>query len=62
MTTRKKIMHDTADREIVITRVLNATCELVFKVGTETELVAQWWGPTGFTNTIQQMDVKPGGI
>lgn len=61
MTTRKKIMHDTADREIVITRVLNAPCELVFKVWTEPEHVAQWWGPTGFTNTIQQMDVKAGG-
>jgi uncharacterized protein YndB with AHSA1/START domain len=24
--------------------------------------VAQWWGPNGFTNTISEMSVKPGGI
>src|SRR5262249_13400007 len=24
--------------------------------------VAQWWGPNGFTTTIQQMDVRPGGV
>jgi uncharacterized protein YndB with AHSA1/START domain len=23
--------------------------------------LAQWWGPNGFTSTIQEMDVKPGG-
>lgn len=23
--------------------------------------VARWWGPTGFTNTIQQYDFEPGG-
>ena len=22
----------------------------------------QWWGPNGFTSTIQQMDVRPGGV
>jgi len=24
--------------------------------------VAQWWGPRGFTNTIHEMDVRPGGV
>jgi len=23
--------------------------------------VARWWGPAGFTNTIQQFEFKPGG-
>lgn len=23
--------------------------------------VARWWGPNGFTNTIQQFEFKPGG-
>ncbi len=51
----------TADREIVITRVLNAPRGLVFKVFTEPAHVARWWGPAGFTNTIHDMDVRVGG-
>ena len=51
----------TADRELTITRLLNAPIKLVWKVWTEPEHIAKWWGPTGFTNTISKMDVKPGG-
>jgi uncharacterized protein YndB with AHSA1/START domain len=29
---------------------------------TEPEHVANWWGPRGFTSTIQEMDVRPGGV
>ena len=53
---------DTADREIVITRLISAPRELVFKVWTDPEHVGHWWGPDGFTNTIYEMDVRPGGI
>jgi len=53
---------DTANRELVISRVFNAPRELVWKVWTEPEHIKQWWGPSGFTNTIFQMDVKPGGV
>ena len=52
----------TSDREIVIARVLNAPRELVFAAWTDPKHVAQWWGPNGFTNTIHEMDVRPGGI
>jgi uncharacterized protein YndB with AHSA1/START domain len=50
-----------ADREIVTTRVLGAPRELVFKVWTDPEHVARWWGPRGFTTTTRSMDVRPGG-
>jgi uncharacterized protein YndB with AHSA1/START domain len=50
-----------ADREIVTTRVFDAPRELVFKTWTDPKHVAQWWGPNGFTNTIHEMDVRPGG-
>lgn len=53
---------DTANREIAITRLLNAPRELVFKAWTEPQHIAQWWGPRGFTNTIHEMDVRPGGV
>lgn len=52
----------TADREIVTTRVVNAPRERVFETWTDPRHVAQWWGPDGFTNTIQEMDVRPGGV
>lgn len=53
---------DTADREIVISRLLDAPRELVWKVWTEPEHVAKWWGPNGFSTTIEEMDVRPGGV
>ncbi len=53
---------DTADREIVITRVFDAPRELVFSAWTDPKHVAQWWGPKGFTSTVHEMDVKPGGV
>jgi len=48
-------------REITMSRVFDAPRELVFRAWTDPELVAQWWGPDGFTNTIDEMDVRPGG-
>lgn len=24
--------------------------------------VVHWWGPTGFTNTISEMEARPGGV
>jgi uncharacterized protein YndB with AHSA1/START domain len=57
----KSEKNSTADRELLLTRVLNAPIELVWEVWTDPAHIAQWWGPNGFTNTITTMDVKPGG-
>ena len=51
-----------SDREIVVTRVLDAPRELAWQAMTDPRHVAQWWGPRGFTTTIGQMDVRPGGV
>jgi uncharacterized protein YndB with AHSA1/START domain len=53
---------ETAQRELVITRVFDAPRELVFKLWTDPKHVAQWWGPKGFTLTVHEMDVRPGGV
>lgn len=50
------------DREIVITRVLDAPREQVFKAWTDPEHLARWWGPNGFTTPVCKMDVRPGGV
>jgi len=53
--------NDTKDRELLLTRVLNAPVTLIWEVFTNAEHIANWWGPNGFTNTITVMDVRPGG-
>src|ERR1700722_521534 len=58
----KKDETATAGREIAATRIFDAPRELVFRMWTEPEHVAKWWGPIGFTNTIHEMDVRPGGV
>ena len=52
----------TADREIVISRVFNAPRDLVFNAWTDSRHIAEWWGPNGFTTTVHEMDVRPGGV
>jgi uncharacterized protein YndB with AHSA1/START domain len=50
-----------ADRELKITRIINAPRDLVFEVWTDPEHIRHWWGPSGFTNTISKMDFRNGG-
>ena len=50
-----------ADRVLVITRVFDAPRSMVFKAWTERDHLAQWFGPRGFTMTMCQMDLRPGG-
>ena len=51
-----------ADRELIITRLLNAPRELVFAAWTDPKHLAEWWGPKGFTNTTHEINVRPGGL
>ncbi len=51
----------TEDRELRLSRVLEAPVALVWEVWTNPEHNAKWWGPNGFTNTISVMDVRPEG-
>ena len=62
MTTTRNNPVETADaREIVITRIFDAPRELVWEAMTDPRQVVHWWGPRGFTTTIEVMDVRPGG-
>lgn len=49
-------------REVVITRVFDAPREMVWEAWTDAEQIVKWWGPHGFTLTIDAMDVRPGGV
>jgi uncharacterized protein YndB with AHSA1/START domain len=48
-------------REIIISRVFDAPRDLVWDAMTNPEHIVHWWGPNGFTTTIEVMDVRPGG-
>lgn len=50
-----------ADRLIVTTRILEAPRELVWKMWTDPQHLAHWWGPTGFSTTTDAIDVRVGG-
>jgi uncharacterized protein YndB with AHSA1/START domain len=53
---------DSSEREIATTRVLDAPRETVWRAWTDPEQVVRWWGPKGFRTTIEEMDVRPGGV
>ena len=61
MDTRNSRAAEPTRRELVLTRVFEAPRSLVFKVWTEPNHVAQWWGPKGFTNPVCELDVRPAG-
>jgi uncharacterized protein YndB with AHSA1/START domain len=50
-----------ADRELAITRTFDAPREILFKMWTDPNHMAQWWGPHGFTNPVCNLDVRAGG-
>ena len=51
----------TADREIVVSRIIDAPRELVCEVFTEVRHLSQWWGPNGFTTTTKSFEFRVGG-
>lgn len=53
---------NTADREIVTTRLIDAPRALVFEAFTDPRHLAHWYGPDGFATVTQSMDLRPGGI
>jgi uncharacterized protein YndB with AHSA1/START domain len=53
--------NDTSGREQRISLILDAPIELVWGVWTKPEYITHWWGPNGFTNTIEKMNAEAGG-
>lgn len=50
-----------AERELVLTRIINAPREKVFRAWTEPELLKQWFTPRPWTTPVVETDVRPGG-
>ncbi len=47
--------------KLQLTRVFNAPRELVWEAMTNPKHVVNWWGPRGFSMTIEVMDFSVGG-
>ncbi len=54
-------MNPDSNRKIFSSRVLNYPVEIVYEAFANPEHLKNWWGPKGFTNTIHEFDLKPGG-
>ena len=56
-------MPHAADPDTVVRtgRLLPATPRAVFAAFEEPDRLARWWGPSGFTNTFECFEFRPGG-
>lgn len=54
-------MAEAEDRDITVTRILQAPPDLVFDTWTNVDHISNWWGPHGFTTTTHKADIRPGG-
>jgi len=48
--------------DFTIVAVQDAPREAVFRAYTEPELIKRWWGPAELTTTIDELDLRPGGV
>lgn len=60
MTTRPATTLD-AERDLVLTREIDAPREKLFRAWTEPELMKQWFAPRPYTTPIVETDVRSGG-
>src|SRR4051794_20933928 len=48
-------------KTLTIARTLNAPRALVWKMFSDPYHLAQWWGPEGYTNRVEELDFRTGG-
>jgi len=49
------------DREVLLTRVFEAPATLVFDALTQPEWLKRWYGPTGWSLVVCEIDLRVGG-
>jgi uncharacterized protein YndB with AHSA1/START domain len=50
-----------SDRELVLTRIIDAPRAKLFRAWTEPELMKQWFTPRPWTTPVIEIDLRPGG-
>jgi uncharacterized protein YndB with AHSA1/START domain len=51
----------TSDRELVLTRVIDAPRAKLYRAWTDPELLKQWFAPKPYTTPVAELNVRPGG-
>jgi len=51
----------TSDRDLVLTRIIDAPPAKVYRAWTEPALLTQWFAPLPYTTAVVELDVRPGG-
>src|SRR5437870_6670578 len=49
------------DRELLITRLIDAPRRKLFRAWTDPALLRQWFAPLPWTTSVAELDVRPGG-
>ncbi|WP_253735845.1 alpha/beta fold hydrolase [Paenibacillus sp. FJAT-26967] len=62
MKNKSTIRKNRERRELTIERNVAIPAQLAWEGWTEPIHVIQWWGPKGWTTTVYEMDVRPGGV
>lgn len=55
------IVIDEQTHTLTIARRYRAAAARVWTAWTDPDAIARWWGPYGWTATVERMDVRPGG-
>jgi uncharacterized protein YndB with AHSA1/START domain len=50
-----------SDRELMLTRLIDAPRHKLFRAWTDPELLKQWFAPLPYTTPVAELDVRPGG-
>src|SRR6267142_4070506 len=51
----------TSNRELVLTRIIDAPRAKLFRAWTDPELLKQWFAPLPYTTPVAELDLRPGG-
>lgn len=50
-----------AERELMLTRLIDAPRQKIFRAWTDPALLVQWFTPAPWTTSLAELDVRPGG-
>jgi len=61
MTTTPVQATPASDRELVLTRLIDASPDKLYRAWTDPALLRQWFAPLPYTTPVAELDVRPGG-
>src|SRR5690348_9996433 len=61
MTTTPVQVTPASDRELVLTRLIDASPDKVYRAWTDPALLRQWFAPRPYTTPVGELDARPGG-